>query len=228
MLKKILLNEDEVDDIFGRIAFGKVPYMVNYQGETDTEDNSELEDLLFNHLKKWTRGKGVDDRLESAEQLYKHESLFRRAQKKFPLIFKPKTPNGTTLYRGLSHFNNEIKSQLREIKRTDYTRLNIGGENYWLHPHNVAYAPENNIQSWTTSEKTARQFSDMRLGKYTRFTGGVLITKQNDEFLFNQDFMNKIFGGDEQEVLHFGTQYSQQIQLAIHHMYFHFVLFPLS
>jgi hypothetical protein len=229
-LKEILLNEDEVDDTFGNVAFGKKTSIAQYQGATDIEDNSELEELLYTHLKKWTDSKSFTDRADAAEQLYKHESLFRRAQNKFPLIFKPKTSNGTTLYRGLAVFNNNILSQLRDLKRKDYTPLKIDGEHYWLHPNNVAYTPENNLQSWTPSEKVARVFSDRRLGKYERYSGGVLITKQNDEFLFNQDFMHKLFGapGDEQEILHFGKEYSQPIQLAIHHLYFVYKLFPLK
>ena len=210
---KDLLFEDEVDDIFGNVAFGSKSDIASYQNK-QKEENTRLEDLILSKLRWWTSDY-QSMRVSVSSEIYSYEKLFRRAQTKFPSIFKPKTPNGTTLYRGLSMISTKMMTKLRQKNFEDYDPLNIQSDSYWLYRGKVSYYPENDLQSWTSNQKIAHKFSMDGISKDMRFYGCILITKQNNEFLFNQDFMN-LLQSNEDEIIHFGKSYRNKIQICIH------------
>ena len=217
-LKNILV-EDEVDDVFGDIAFGEDSRIVRYQNKSEIEADSELEYKLHRALKNWV---SLDNngRIKASDVLYQYEDLFRKAQTKFPSIFRPKTKNGTSLYRGLSQFSYDNTEKIREKPIEEFNRVSLAGGWYWLYPKPIEYIPENDLQSWTSSPEVAKKFSMAKIGRYKEY-GGVLFTKQNDEFLFNQDFFGRIWTPPEDEILHFGKQYKEPVHICLHDFYFH-------
>lgn len=225
---KDLLFEDEVDDIFGNVAFGSDPYIAQYQNKPkDVEEDSELEALIASKLKTWAQSYR-DKRIAVSSEIYGYEQLFRKAQNKFPHIFKPKTPNGTRLYRGILRLSATMIDELKQKTADDFRAIHVqkknGTDRYWLYLGKTSYKPENDIQSWTSSQVVGHRFSVDLGSKYSKEYGSLLTTTQNDEFLFNQDFMNSLWDGrrvDEDEVIHFGKSYSNKIELCLHEFFFH-------
>lgn len=218
MLKlKTILKEDEVTDKFGNVAFGENPKIAKFQGKRE-EKNTELENKLLNLLAMWTTG----DRISyAANNLYKNLNLFKKAAKKFPKIFLPKTKNGTTLYRGLNNPGAELMSQLENAKPKNWKKLQLTSSPnsvVWLYTKPIEYKPRRKVQSWTDDPSVA-------FGKFFGGELGVsLMTKQNDEFLFNKNFLGSTSlydfsegpeGAPESEVLHFGQTYSEDVFLVV-------------
>lgn len=218
-LKNILV-EDEVDDVFGDVAFGEDSRIVRYQNKSEIEADSELEYKLHRALKNWV---SLDNngRIKASDVLYPYEDLFRKAQTKFPSIFRPTTRNGTALYRGLSWFSPDNARALKEKPIEEFKRISVADTWYWLHPKPIQYNPENELQSWTSSPEVARKFSMSKIGKYSAQYGGLLFTTQNDEFLFNQKFLGRIWTPPEDEVIHFGKKFKKPIHICLHDFYFH-------
>jgi hypothetical protein len=70
----------------------------------------------------------------------------------------------------------------------------------------IEYKPERNVQSWTTSKSIGSGFG----------ASAVLISKQNNEYLFSQKAMRIFAGdGDEKEVMHFGKEFSDDVFIAL-------------
>jgi hypothetical protein len=69
----------------------------------------------------------------------------------------------------------------------------------------VLYVPENDIQSWTPNKSVALSFAKSAL----------LMTKQDENFLFNPKFIALLATMDEKEILHFGKKYSNPITIAV-------------
>jgi hypothetical protein len=215
-LKEILSEaNNDPKSIFGDIAFGTEKQFVKLQGKTGTENNTQLEQKIFDALL------GFINRPDSvrADFLYKNMDLFKKSKTKFPSIFKPDTSNGTEVYRGLSLINRELLSKLEKSTTTDdYTKVKIGGITYYQCNKPIIYTPHSSVQTWTYSKSIAAQNN----GEFA-----VLITNQNDEYLFSQKAM-KIFlntseqssGLDQKSVLHFGKKYSKPVYIALSEEYF--------
>lgn len=226
---KLSVNEDAVDTAFGDVAFGGLPSLyfggvprldsgggmrskkldkiLKLQGlapiKANREDNTEKETTLFNTLDNWLSG---PDR-ETAAALLRFKGLILQAQNKFPGIFKPTTPNGTALYRGLDTISVRLASKLSETSSKDWKELTgKNGNKYWLCTTPVTYTPSRVCQSWSDKFKKASFFA----------RGGLLVTTQTDDFMLSQELLRIMFDGrDESEVIHFGKQYTKKIYVAV-------------
>jgi hypothetical protein len=211
ILKDITLpiEEDAVTDTFGKVAFGDphMGYTVNsilkLQGlpKTAKEPNTSFENSLYSALNAWVDSPDTTN----ADTIYNYKDVIRSAQKKYPGIFKPITPPGTTLYRGLSDLNPKIRKQLAKTASADWRAIKVGIKFYFLYTTPITYTPNRKIQSWTDDTSVASRFTD----------DAVLVSKQNSEFAISQELMKLIFGRNERELLHFGKQYTNKVYVAI-------------
>jgi hypothetical protein len=198
----------DVKKAFGDIAFGDEPEFVRIQGKYGLERDTEIEEKILMALQKWV---GAPNN-KSSEYLYNHIELFKKAKNKFPSIFKPETPNGTDIYRGINKVNDEIISSLKKnSKPKDYTKLTVRGVTFYKYNKPILYTPNRNIQSWTSTAEISVKFS---YGP-DKDNGGIIISNQNDEYFFNQNVTNYLFGETEDEILHFGKSYSNPVFLAL-------------
>lgn len=233
---KDILNEDEVEDNFGKVAFGENPKIAKMQGkviEKDTEFEKELLDILFS----WVRGANAD----VINKLFHIYPVLKKASVRFPEILKPQTPNGTRLYRGLSHINENLLAQLSKTTEKNWSVFDMGAGKWYVSNIPIHYTPRKPIQSWTSNFKIATTFT----GKYNALYGKtdntnsiVISTSQNDEYLLNQKVLSHILktivstdssvygvlSKPEQEVLHFGTSYSNDIEMIIHTKHLEYIL----
>ena len=201
---KYFLKEDVVDDKFGDVAFGSNEKIARLQGKKEEEDTDDEEKILH-ALEDWVGFAG------QPEVLYKNFSLFKKAAKKFPNIFLPNTPNGTTLYRGLGLVNPRMKKIVENSKEEDWKKE----RGMYVYSKPIKYTPHGKIQSWTTSLNIIKKTISFGEGEY------VLITKQTDEFFFSQKVLNILFGSkNENEVIHFGKTYKENIYLMINSLVF--------
>ena len=209
---KDILKEDEVEDNFGKVFLGNNRDIAKLQGK-EPEKNTPSEKKILIALTRWV-AKLSDSGWDSAQKtLMNNYPLLKKAASTFPTVLKPKTPNGTELYRGLNTLNPSLKSQLFKTSPSDW----IEAGTLWRYTKPISYTPHQDIQSWSTNKLIARGFSTE-----LDFKGGILITNQNDEFLFNQDLISIINSKtganevDESEVLHFGKQYSNDVYIMVH------------
>jgi hypothetical protein len=223
-LKDILLESPtSVEKTFGKIVFGDPDGewsddFASLQNVEPIERNTEEEDEILRILSIWVQDPDDEDPVDN--KLYSKFELFKKATNSFPNVFKPRTPNGTELYRGLSRSGKNIITRLENTKSDDYEQF---GQNkmYFKFKRPIKYVPHNLVQSWTSNPNVAIEFS--QVDSYE--LGAILITNQNDEFLFNQDAL-KIFSEEyeEDEVIHFGKEYSDEVYVAIHlKMYRHII-----
>jgi hypothetical protein len=217
ILKSITLSEDRPKHGFGKIAFGdpnaggrsntksKVTRIAKLQGielPKNGEKNTAVEDDIYDYLYSWTNdndGWGVDE-------LYDFKDEIVKAQEKFPTIFKPDTPIGTTVYRGLASgygIGDDLRKKLSKTTLADWKKQ---GKMYVCKTP-VQYNPHGVIQSWTSDFTVAGEFAN----------GGVLMTKQDEDFLFNQRLIKIFFNDskDEHEILHFGRTFKNNVYISI-------------
>jgi hypothetical protein len=219
-LKDILSESpNEIESEFGNIAFGDPSTQwgdsfAKMQGKSATEKNTPTEEYILSLLSKW-----ANDSENVSEKIYAQYGLFKKASKIFPSVFKPETPNGTEIYRGLAFGGNkDFVSQLKKSKSSDYEILNLGESVYYKYKLPINYTPYKPIQSWTADANIADYFAYRRSVKERRLRGKgvVLITKQNDEYLFSQKAMNVLYSiSNEKEMLHFGNDYKENIYIAL-------------
>jgi hypothetical protein len=211
---KDILSEAETDPkkAFGDIVFGDTTEeefykkFVRLQGKTGSEKNTKIEDKILYYLLQWVSNSDGYTSL----YLHRNKDLFKNGKTKFPSIFKPETPNGTEVYRGLRNIPKSLISSLqKKFDQSDYTKVKIGGKVFYRYDKPISYEPERDVQSWTSSENVAKKFAK----------SGILTSKQNDEYFFNQKAMNYLFsyieGGSENEILHFGKKYSNPVFIAL-------------
>lgn len=202
---KDILKEDEVSDKFGNVAFGEDPNIAKMQGKK-TEEDTKFEEKLLTALIGWT----VDSSTQLANKLYDNFPLLKKASKKFPSVLQPLTPNGTEVYRGVKHPNKKLIEKLEKTKKEDWTKQQMGTYVFYKYSKPVKYTPRRKVQSWTSSKKVAAQFS------FASKEGVCLTTIQNEEFLFNENLIKKIYGGqNEKELLHFGQKFKNQIYILV-------------
>lgn len=232
-LKDILLEvETDVDKVFGKVAFPEHPEDLGFDKDPNIEPNTALEDKLIYLLGRWikssTRAKPISD-------LYRYRELFQKAKQKFPKIFKPKEPNGTTLYRGLSidtgkYIHLPLLKKARKIPKSklnykylykfvmdEFEHDSVTDMIRYKSP--VKYKPHQQLQSWTTDKNIALNFNDSY----------ILETKQDDDFIFNADWFEEYFqtGFYEDETIHFGKTYKNEIYLLMDKDYLESMINPM-
>jgi len=212
---KDILSEAETDPkkAFGDIVFGDISQdnffkkLVKLQGKTGSEKNTKIENLILSYLLQWL----MDSSATTSNHLYKNKDLLKNAKTKFPSIFKPETPNGTEVYRGLKNISRNITLPLRQKSDyNDYTKIKIGGKVFYRYDKPISYKPHRDVQSWTSNVNVAKRFGEH----------GILISEQNDEYFFNQKVMDYLFSfvdGEqrENEILHFGKEFSDDVFIAL-------------
>lgn len=194
-MKLIDILKEIGDAEFGKIMFGDKndpPEFAKLQkAKPGSEPDTPDEKKLLNLLKRWV---GTPENVMG--DLYKMSDKLKALSKYYPKILKPKTPNGTIVYRGLKSVSPQIDAQIKASKPEDWIKA---GRLYVLTTP-IKYVPRSDIQSWTTNRSTATMF----FGE-----SGALMTKQTDEFLLNQDAITVLYPLSEDEVLHFGKDYNQ-------------------
>lgn len=208
-----VLHEDEVTDKFGKLAFGDNEYTAKLQGRAKPEPNTEIENELVRALSSWVKKSGT----LSANKIHSHKELLKKAAAKFPKILKPKTPNGTELYRGLRNTRSKTMIQLQNSNEKDWSLYHtVHGVRWWKSDSiTIDYKPHKNVQSWTTDFWVAADFAAEGRAWYPSM---MLFTPQNDEFFFNQELMQYLapMGYEyEKEVLHIGKEYANPIYIII-------------
>lgn len=211
---KGILSEAETDPkkAFGDIVFGDTSQddffkkLVKLQGKTGFEKNTKIENLILSYLLQWVYNPSGT----ISHYLYRNKDLLKTAKTKFPSIFKPETPNGTEVYRGLKNIPNSLIYNLqKKYDPNDYTKVKIGGKVFYRYDKPILYKPERDVQSWTSNENVAKRFAQ----------SGILTSEQNNEYFFNQKVMNYLMsyinGRSENEILHFGKEYSKPVFIAI-------------
>lgn len=192
--------------IFQRIAFGdpREPVgtdLARLQRKKPVETNTKSEQYVLELLKRWV----IRSTDNIAERLFVNYKLFKRASRLYPNIFAPKTEVGTLLYRGLRKLTPNLIAKVKTTEDHDWRTVDYSGDTYWIYSKPVEYTPERNVQSWTDVADVSAIFS----------RDAVLVTRQDNHFLFNKDAIAVIFGADESEVLHFGKKFRNPVYLAI-------------
>jgi len=206
-LKPILQESTPTpSSIFQKIAFGDPREPVGkglsrLQHKKPVEANTQSEQYVLELLKRWVMS-STDD---VAERLFVNYKLFKRASRLYPNIFLPKTEVGTLLYRGLNYLTPDLLRKVKETKSYDWRQVQYDEQDYWIYSKSVEYTPERNVQSWTDVVEVSELFSG----------DAVLVTRQDNHFLFNKEAIAVIFGSDESEILHFGKTFRNPVYLAV-------------
>lgn len=209
---KHILNEDEFSTKFGQVPFGEWNEIRSLlKGNPPFEENTEFERKLVLLLKKWVSGVDIP---KVGEELIKQLEIIEEGANKFPELFRPTTPIGTELYRGLSNISSRVETGLNANKESDFEKMSIGGATYWKLKKPISYKARTSVQSWTSEESVAKRFA--------KNTGILIMTTQDDDFYFNQKFINVLFKGtDERETLHFGSDYNSDVFIVMNNETFY-------
>jgi|688.fasta_scaffold02536_30 hypothetical protein len=175
---------------------------------------------MYKYLKKWVQKSTP----EVADYLYKNFAKYKKLVADAPANFGiqkrfvPETPNGTTLYRGLTKPSKDLIKFAKEAKgkKEKFEKIILGGRIWYKYNTPIKYTPNLKCQSWTSDGMTASQVFtshiSMREGKY-KFRV-MMCTEQDDNFLFNSTFLS-IINIDEEEIIHFGKEYPKGVYLMI-------------
>lgn len=237
---KTLLKEDEVDDVFGEIPLASdtelkdvfvdsindaIKDYLKTQGETQTT----TEYKILKAISEWIEG-FRKEMTRAAKVLIKYQTLLQAAKRKFPEVFKPIEPNGTVLYRGVaanigSYSDNDWLEKVLNTEQRDWLPIQLFGETYYKTKKPVSYKPTTALQSWTTKEETVKNFAGFQSKELHGKEGELfLMSKLNDEYIFNEHFLNAILKvaashisnvGEESEVIHFGHVYSEPVYIVV-------------
>jgi len=170
-------------------------FIAKLQGaKPGSEENNYYEQNLYQDIINWLNNADTD--------ISKHQNKINTLAKQYPIIFKPITPIGTPLYRGLEDINNKIIKELRNSSINDWVKMK---DYFWFYKKPIIYKPRKKIQSWTDKLNVAKSFSG----------DGILITKQTKEFYFNKKVLAAMFEDEEHEVIHFGNTYTSPVYIAI-------------
>lgn len=165
-----------------------------------SESNTDLEDRMYNAIQTWVNSSTM------GEQLMKNFiSKIPALAKQYPTIFKPTTPNGTILYRGLDTIQNRLWRELVKLGPEYWTPVVQSGDEIMLCKKPITYKPRGVVQSWTPDVKIAQRFAAQ----------GALVTRQDNDFYFNSKVFSIFFGKDEKEILHVGQSYNKNVYLAV-------------
>ena len=200
-------SPEDIKQAFGDFFLGADKDISMLQGKglfSKTEKNTELEEKLINILGRWV----LESTPKLAKDLYDHFDLLKRASEIYPSVLKPSKPNGSPVYRGIRILSKNFQEQLLRASDDDWD-WDEKAEG-WRYKKTINYAPTKLVQSWTYSRDTARLFS----------AAAFLETKQSDDFLFNEKLMYAVGlmqnrGVDEQEILHFGKNFKNDVYFML-------------
>lgn len=186
---------------YGNVLFADPknnPKFAKLQGaKPGSEPDTEPEKILYKALEKW-----VTDPKDAVKDLYAFKKDLKTIMNDFPEVVKPYTPDGTLLFRGLSNLSPDLINQINKADPNDW----IKSGKWYLLKTPIKYTPRRVVQSWTPNYKVAEE----------GFSGqAILITRQNSEFIFNQNVFNILYDENEREILHFDTEYSGNVYVAI-------------
>lgn len=197
---------------------GAVDKLIALQGGKEEENTEEENDLLL-ALIKWLHMPRRDHARELGDMMKK---LVIPLASKYPKIFKPRTENGTYQFRGTALSKNEYLKLLTDlikrlgseeaidalpvIEHDTLSFIEVGG---------IQYQPRSIIQSWSSRAGIALRFAKDN-GSQDNNRSVILRTKQDDSFYFNQDAIKILFDGDEDESIHFGKSYKNNVTLLLH------------
>ena len=205
-------DADTGSKTFGKIVFGdeepsykkKVRYNELQDIPHDETEKDTIEEAkIKKYLQNWVNNYSYH------EELANEKELFKKLSKEYPKVFKPATEKGTLLYRGLRRLNQEMLKELAETTTLDdYVFFNFEGVDYRrfvLLKKPINYRPRKEIQSWTDNIDSARSFAYQ----------GFLVTKQDDDYFINKELLEIMYEANENEVIHFGTNYDSNIYFAM-------------
>ena len=231
---KRLLPEDAVDDAFGKIPLASDTELDDYLVDavntaikeylkTKGEPLTSTEYKILNAVSKWIEG-FRQEMTQAAKVLMKYQSLLQQAKGKFPEVFKPAISNGTIIYRGVASNSNWLKKVLN-TKKSDWVSIHLFGETYYRTENSITYDPTTALQSWSAKEQTAKSFAGIQSAELRGKAGELfLLSKLNDEFIFNEQFLNAVLKvvattisnvGEESEVIHFGNVYAEPVYVVV-------------
>lgn len=234
---KDLLKEDEVDDAFGEIPLVsdtklKDTYLnfindaIKEYLKTNGESLTTVEYKVLEAISMWLEGYR-DGMSHSAKVLMKYHLLLQSAKSRFPKVFKPELPIGTDIYRGVGSGNRWLNKTLSTDKDS-WEPIHLFGDTYYRTVKSVDYNPRTALQSWTSNERSVRSFSHIQSANISSETNKTrqgeifLMSKLNDEFIFNENFLYTILRvvqhadiKNEYEVIHFGKTYSEPVYIVI-------------
>lgn len=179
------------------------------------EPNTKFEDKLIDAFFGWY----IDAMDSSDNTLRDFLPVLKSARKKWPNVFKPHVSDGTVIFRGMLTVSDKVLNTLKkkiELNPEDFTKVKTGeSANYYMYKNPIKYTTLKSAQSWTDSIKIAKKFTSKDKKKATSLGQGfILITKCNDEFFMNKNF-SKLFGFNENEIIHIGKYYKSNVYIAV-------------
>jgi hypothetical protein len=201
------------DDDPSRISFPLRDIAFKFiQEQNHKEVNTPEETKLLLLLTQWTNS------ISEYDKIAELKPLLIKLKEQYPLYFKPDYPNGTIMFRGLSRINQGVYEELKKLKVSDFViykedpkaQYTYAKSQFVLLKKPIDYVPSKPIQSWTPSLKSAQGF----------YGEGMLITKQDNDFFINENTLEKIYGSEENENIHIGKKFDNNVYLCLRTDYF--------
>jgi hypothetical protein len=207
------------DDDPSRINYGLRDVAFKFiQAQNQKEANTPEETKLLLLLKQWV------DSVQESDNIAASKPLLIKLKEQYPLFFAPEYPIGTIMFRGLSQVNQNVADELRKLRLSDFVVykqdpkaiINYAKSQFVLVKKPIDYSPSKPIQSWTQDLTKAKGF----------YGEGMLITKQDNDFFINENTLEKIYGSDEQENIHIGRKFDNNVYLCLRLEYFYQKVLP--
>ena len=228
--KKIVSKKAAKEEkIFGDFIFADDdPSRINYglrdvafkfiNSQNQREPNTPEETKLLLLLKQWTES------VTEYDQIADSKPLLEKLKEQYPLYFAPEYPVGTIMFRGLSRVNQSVLVELKKLKLSDFiiykedpkAIFDYEKSQFVLVKKPIDYSPSKPIQSWTPNLKNAKGF----------YGEGMLITKQDNDFFINENTLEKIYGHEENENIHIGKKFDNNVYLCLRLEYFYQKVLP--
>jgi hypothetical protein len=188
------------------------------QAQNHKEVNTPEETKLLLLLTQWTNNVTEYDKIADLKP------LLVKLKEQYPLFFAPEYPVGTIMYRGLSRVNQSVSDELKKLKVSDFVIykedpkaiFNYEKSQFVLVKKPIDYIPSKPIQSWTPNLKSAKGF----------YQEGMLITKQDNDFFINENTLENIYGSEENENIHIGKKFDNNVYLCLRLEYFYQKILP--
>lgn len=180
---KELVNQILKEFDFGNALFAEEPSIARLQGKK-REDNTNAEEKAYRDITDFIGD--MPTRVDKA-RILKQIPFYKKIQSKVPSILKP---DRGLVYRGSMISLSTIKKVFknRRIFINSFTSVKIQGKECFKYKKPYVYKPKSNLTSWSYKMSVAMQFGETYENKYQI----VYQTAVNDDFIFNDDFMNSI------------------------------------